>query len=446
MRIMHYFLGFPPYRTGGLTKYAMDLMKSQVSDGHVVMALWPGEVKLLNKITYVRQRTSIDGIINYELINPLPVSLDEGIKDIEKYTRTCDESMYINFFVESKPDVIHIHTLMGLHKEFIDAAEALGIKTIFTTHDYFGICPKVTLYRCGDACEEDHGCNDCIYCNETALSMKKILVMQSPLYRMIKDSIIMKILRKKHRSDFFAKEKIPDIVASNIGGSSESYQHLRTYYISMFEKIGTIHFNSSVSEDVYKRYLKPKNSKRISITHKDVDDNRKVNSWQPNEKLRITCLAPAKPFKGFCVLKKALDELWNNGNHGFSLNLYSPVREASEYMNIKEDGFAYSELRKIMSETDILVAPSIWYETFGFTVLEAISYGVPVIVSDHVGAKDIIGTGGIIVKSGSVERLKQAISSLDKDKIFNLRREIKENVDIKLWPQLVEETYQLYKT
>ena len=26
MRVLHYTLGFPPYRSGGLTKYALDLM------------------------------------------------------------------------------------------------------------------------------------------------------------------------------------------------------------------------------------------------------------------------------------------------------------------------------------------------------------------------------------------------------------------------------------
>ena len=39
---------------------------------------------------------------------------------------------------------------------------------------------------------------------------------------------------------------------------------------------------------------------------------------------------------------------------------------------------------------DVLVVPSIWKETFGFVVLEALSYGVPVIVSDNVGAKDVV--------------------------------------------------------
>ena len=36
MRILHYSLGFPPYRRGGLTKYCLDLMAAQEMQGNVV--------------------------------------------------------------------------------------------------------------------------------------------------------------------------------------------------------------------------------------------------------------------------------------------------------------------------------------------------------------------------------------------------------------------------
>jgi len=39
---------------------------------------------------------------------------------------------------------------------------------------------------------------------------------------------------------------------------------------------------------------------------------------------------------------------------------------------------------------DVLAVPSSWMETFGMVVLEALSCGVPVIVTEKVGAKDII--------------------------------------------------------
>ena len=44
MRILHYFLGFPPYRSGGLTKFAYDLMVSQAKNNDDVFALWPGRL------------------------------------------------------------------------------------------------------------------------------------------------------------------------------------------------------------------------------------------------------------------------------------------------------------------------------------------------------------------------------------------------------------------
>jgi hypothetical protein len=45
MRIVHYSLGFPPYRTGGMTKYCLDIMEEQIKAGHDVAMLWPGKIK-----------------------------------------------------------------------------------------------------------------------------------------------------------------------------------------------------------------------------------------------------------------------------------------------------------------------------------------------------------------------------------------------------------------
>ena len=93
-------------------------------------------------------------------------------------------------------------------------------------------------------------------------------------------------------------------------------------------------------------------------------------------------------------------------------------------------------LHKRFDKTDVLVAPSIWYETFGFTVLEALSYGVPVIVSDHVGAKDIIGDNGVIVKAGDVSELKNAIDIQKK----HIRK-----IKVKSWKQFMSENYKMYE-
>lgn len=447
MNILHYFLGFPPYRSGGLTRYAFDLMTAQAQQGDPVSALWPGQMELLGKKVKIRRGKVIAGVQSYELINPLPVALDEGVAQPESFMTPCRGDGYVRFLQKLQPDVIHIHTLMGLHTEFLDAANALGIRTVFTSHDYYGICPKVTLFRGGDVCREDHGCADCVACNLSGLSLKKILIMQSPVYRFAKNTAVVKALRQHHRGTFFAEEdSLPEVPESPEKESKAGqYRALRKYYTDMLGKIDRIHFNSALTQQVYSRYLTPRDSRTVSITHKNVKDNRSLAHTQA-DKLRITCLAPAKPFKGYTVLKKALDRLWAEGKQDFQLNLFTPVPEKVPYMQVRPEGFDQSQLPEILADTDVLVAPSVWYETFGFTVLEALSYGVPVIVTEHMGAKDIVGQGGLVIPAGDADALQNAIESLTPEVLENMRRAVATDVQIKSWADFLEENRRLYQS
>ena len=113
---------------------------------------------------------------------------------------------------------------------------------------------------------------------------------------------------------------------------------------------------------------------------------------------------------------EVLDDLWEQGVRSFELHIYTATNEQRPYISHQQEGYPYSQLEDIFDNTDMLVVPSLWYETFGFTVLEALSYGVPVLVSDNVGAKDIIQHG----KTGFVFReyldAVQLIKLLVKDK------------------------------
>ena len=449
MRVLHYFLGFPPYRTGGLTKFAYDLMQTQKENGDEVFALWPGKMKFLkNKKTKIKKRKKIGKIENFEIINPLPVPLDEGISDIKAYTQKCDPNVYREFIEKLEPDVIHIHTLMGLHKEFVDVAIEEGVKVIFTAHDYFGICPKVILYKNNMTCDNDFGCEKCIECNYSALSLKKIKIMQSPVYRKIKNFEIIKILRKKHRQNFLKDSfKNTENIKNNkseVGVKAEEYRTLRKYYMDILEKIDIIHFNSSNTKKIYLKYMKPKKDVLLNITHKDISDNRE-NKYLESPKMRFTFLASTKPYKGFYFLKSVLDEIYKMGKYDFELNVYGSILEKADYIKVYENGFKQSDLPEIFSKTDILVAPSLWYETFGFTVLEALCYDVPVLISENMGSKDIVGKCGIVVKTNDKNELKQKIENLDKNKILQMKKNIKETFEIPEWKDFCQKIKNIYE-
>lgn len=172
MTILHYFLGFPPYRGGGLTRYAVDLMKCQLSLGHHVVAFWPGSFSILHRKCTLKRRAAYDGIANFEMINPLPVPLLYGVKNPSALMNEqgLNRKSFEEMLSTTSPQVIHIHTLMGLPLKYVQIAKEHGIKLVYTTHDYFGICPTVNkVDRSGSFSTTCSGAK-CIVCNKGAKS------------------------------------------------------------------------------------------------------------------------------------------------------------------------------------------------------------------------------------------------------------------------------------
>ncbi len=440
MKILHYALGFPPYRTGGLTKFCVDIMGQQLKLGYEVALLWPGQMMLVGNNVRIKRQKDNKGIKSFEIINPLPVSYDEGIKEIEVFTHGSNTAVYENFLYEYKPDVIHIHSLMGLHREFIEVAKQYSIKTVFSVHDFFPICPKVTLYRKGAICQSASDCSECPQCNLTALSLKKIYILQSPLYRYFKDNPFMKMLRKSHRDQYLSGksgENVENIIKCS--RNADDYKFIRKYYSNIITLIDIVHYNSSVTKSVFEKYISVKDSETISITHKDIVDKRRIKSF--SNKLHLTYLGPQGGSKGFFLLKAALDELWKT-NKSFVLNVYFTPTDMSPYIHAHES-YKYSELEVIFNYTDVVIAPSVWYETFGFTVLEALSFGVPVVISDTVGSKDIIPEGcGIVIQDIDKDKLKEVIQTLSPEVLTILNRNIIERVEI---TSIEKMTYEILK-
>lgn len=150
---------------------------------------------------------------------------------------------------------------MGLHKEFLSVAEKLKIRMVFTSHDYFGICPRVTLFHNGKLCENDHECSDCVECNLGALSLKKIMILQSPAYRLFKNTKIIKKIRKYHRKKFFDEDSNDLEALQENKNVLQEYSRLRKYYISMLEMIDFILLIVIYQKKYMKDILQPQNSK-----------------------------------------------------------------------------------------------------------------------------------------------------------------------------------------
>lgn len=377
MRILHYTIGFAPERTGGLVGYATDLMEEQVKQGHEVYALYPANQICFGKEIKVRKAENFGEIKRYKLINSLPLALFGGIASPSDFMRTCDSSRYLNFLKELKPDVVHIHSLIGLHKEFLEATKELNIKTVYTTHDYYGLAPLPSFYYNGKSFDES---NDNLAWNimsADALSTKKLRVFQLSFYPTIRKWMKKTNRNPKHR---------PYQELSSIEESVD-YSELRNYYTDMFSLLDTFHFNSSLARSIFEKNLPFElNGKVISITNKTIKRHN-IEKNTRNKKV-VAFIGPDEEYKGYFDFLEYVSTIDLNR---FEVVTYGHVSNQFAPKYVKQKGrFLQSELGTVYKNIDILIVPSKWKETFGLVVLEALSYGVIVYASKNIGAKDLL--------------------------------------------------------
>lgn len=437
MKILHISQGIPPFRVGGLNRYCVDLMEEQVRQGENVSILYPGNYSAGK--TRIKKEKSKDYFC-YKIINPLPLALIFGINAPERYTRKCDSDCYENFLKEHKFDVIHVHCTMGIHKEFFEAAKAQKIPMVFSTHDYYLLCPKCTFWDyqnkiCGGAEPEK-----CALCNQRiGLSRKMEILMQSNLYAKLKYSPLLKAIRKKARGqvtavDERAEKELADLTA---------YESLLNYNREILNLMDLIHCNSSLTRSVYEKFAPDLSYVTVPITHANLP--RFFEQKERNEKFRVGYLGGQRNEKGFETLMDAMRLLEQQGITNWELYLYGG--DYAEYLQGKSDRyfdkgmFSAGEIEKVFHSLDVIVVPSICYETFSFVVLEALSSGVAVICSDHVGAKDLIVEKDRVFPAGNSKEL-----SLVLKKIFGKEKKcIKKSISVNTMEKHAEDIKKYYE-
>jgi glycosyltransferase involved in cell wall biosynthesis len=140
-----------------------------------------------------------------------------------------------------------------------------------------------------------------------------------------------------------------------------------------------------------------------------------------SEDLVITCVGRLVPFKGQHLLIEALEMM--AGNHPEvrlllvgggpekgdieELVLRSGLREKVMVLGERDD------VPDILAASDLFVLPSFW-EGISIALLEAMSYGLPVVATDVPGNREVLGSeeNGLLVSPQDSTALKEAIVSL----------------------------------
>ncbi len=248
-------------------------------------------------------------------------------------------------------------------------------------------------------------------------------------------------------------------------GSMKIHWHDPTAYLSYLnpriDKI--ICISDAVRRQVQKQLMPWSKDKAVRIykgyTYDWTDDVQAIERKEidvPENAFLIGCIAGARRIKGVPELIKAVSSLPDNlpvyivliGN-GTDHPRHMKLIEESKYRDRFRIMGRLKDASPYVAACDIYVQPSL-SEGLGRAIIESMLLQIPPIVTSYGGSRELIieGENGLVVKSGSVIELRDAIVKFFKDrenlkeKGLKARQNIIENFGIE---PTIEQTYRLYK-
>ena len=296
---------------------------------------------------------------------------------------------------EFKPDVMHVHNTMPLVSPSVYwAARKMGVPVVQTLHNFRLLCPQAMFVREGKVCE------DCL----------GKVPWRSVMHKCYRDSLTQSA-----------------VMASML----TAHRMLGTYDFKVNRFIALNEFCRS------KLIEGGLSAERIQIKPNFVD-------WQPvpcwDQRVGGLYLGRLTPEKGVDVLLRALQSRQQPASR-LTVIGNGPM-EAQVAAALGSDYLGFLSLSAIwghLAKASFLVVPSVWYEGFPRTIIEAFASGVPVIASRLGSLAEVVDDGrtGLLFKPGDVEDLaaKLAWAESHPEEMIRMGRAAREEYETRYTPE-----------
>lgn len=263
----------------------------------------------------------------------------------------------LNILKKEKPDIIHTQGLEGLSFSVFWVAKFLKIPLVHTLHSYHLLCPYANLI-----------------CPYTKFNICKNRPFPCKIYSLFKKLII---------------NSIPKIII----GPSKFVIDIHKRY-SFFKKIST---------QIIPNFIEIQNKEIVfNKINKETLDVLYIGRLSKEKGVDILIGAFKSIKEGFCRL-----HIVGDGPEKRKLEILVAEDKRIKFYGMKN----LSEVKEFYLFCDLLVMPSICYESFALVVLEAFSFGIPVIGSRIGAISELIENGynGFLFIPRDKEELQQKI-------------------------------------
>jgi len=359
MRVLHLSSLYPPHIVGGAERSVSMLAEAQAAAGWTVAAacLTPGE--------------AVEEERNGVQVFRLPHGNNFWLEDWPNHSQRAREwakfKQQANIGIERRfgavidafrPDIVNTHSMVDISTRVWHAAHRRGVPIVHTLRDFDLLCAASSMYRESGPCTHRH-----LKCRVLTFTKQ------------------------------FDQRRVSAVTA--VGGEVLQRHLDYGFFDHVPAHLRRVIWNTAQVAGIAADYVPPTLTGPFTFGY----------------------LGRISPEKGVDVLLKAARLLpttgWQLRIAGAALGDLAPYRAMAEGLPVEFVGFAKPV--DLFAGIDMLVAPSLWAEPLGRTVLEAYQAHVPVIGSRSGGIAEIIADDDWLVAPGDVDalaaRMRRAIAT-----------------------------------
>ena len=362
------------YPSGGDWTYVDSICKLYESKGHKII---PFSVHNEKNFLTPYDKYFIKGIDYKELYKKISLksAIEASIKSI--YSIEAKKKLKL-LLQENKVDIAQLNNITSYQTpSIIPVLNKAKIPIVWRILDYRLICPNSTFLSNDKTCEAcfKHKYYNCVIkkCKKNSLLASSLLAIESYAY----------------------------------------------YLLPFYKKVDMFLFQSEFSRDMFVKFGFDKRKTHI------IENPYDFNNIEPNfqGKNYILYFGRLSKEKGIHTLLKAMKTLPE-----IELKIVGDGPDFKDYVNyVNEQSLSNvsflgpkwdNELAPIIKDCEIVIVPSEWYEASPYVVLQAFSFGKPVVASNLGGLKDMIvkDENGLLFEPGNENSLAQTIHDLFQQK------------------------------
>ena len=445
MKILQVIHGFPPSSIGGSELYTYNLSRELAKQDQV----------------YIFCRIADPGRPEYEtnfrMCQDLQVySINNTFKHCRSFENTYQNDVisreFGNLLDAIRPDIAHFGHVTCLSTTLIEEAKKRAISVVYTVHDFWLFCQLGQLLKRDLSLCHGPKASECARCLAPQLNghVKRSfgwLTRVSPSFREVdwRQKAQTGVLRQFSKLFFLFQENAKDQIRARTAHVRKVCSQVDLFIApSNFLRSKFIEFGIPSQRIRYLDYG--------FLTSSFVDLRKRVS-----QKLRFGYLGTFIPSKGLHILLEAFNLITSRNTELRIHGKFAPYHAGYEdYPNYLESlgnnervrwfgEYGNEDVARILSEIDILVVPSIWFENSPLTIHEAFMAHVPVIASNIGGMAELVedGVTGFLFRPGDSKDLRRKMEFVldDPSVVHRLARNVKNVIPLEEHATTIRELY-----